>query len=155
MGNAAWVNTGGLFYTQESSNNKQFYVHTYEGHGEANTESVRLQLFYDITKIYYKPGSKWNSKYPQMWELECYDEADEANYGSPATITCTDNEQLVEGVYMMGFGTDIVGNGVQNIQVMNTAGHKRGSFYEIQLNDKNGDLSSLIHCRSSNTTELL
>merc|ERR1712141_524317 len=107
MGNAAWVNTGGLFYTQESSNNKQFYVHTYEGHGEANTESVRLQLFYNITKIYYKPGSKWNSKYPQMWELECYDEADEANYGSPATITCTDNEQLVEGVYMMGFGTDI------------------------------------------------
>ena len=32
-----------------------------------------------------------------------------------------------------------VGNGIQNVQVMNTAGHRKGSMYEFQFNDMNGD----------------
>jgi len=106
-GAAAWLNTGGLFYTQASSNKQKFYVHTYEGHGEANNEEVRVQLFYEISKVYYNPGSKWNNKYPQIWDIECYNDDDyNSGLGSAATIECLDQGTPVEGVYMMGFGTD-------------------------------------------------
>jgi len=138
-GAAAWLNTGGLFYTQASSNKQQFYVHTYEGHGEANTGNVRVQLFYEISKVYYNPGSKWNSKYPQIWDIECYNDDDNDNLGSAATIDCLDQGSPVEGVFMMGFGTDTVGNGVQNVQIYNSAGHKKGNMYDLQLNDKDGN----------------
>merc|ERR1711990_325722 len=57
-GQAAYVNTGGAFITQAGSTDT-FYIHSYEGHGEANTGAVRLQVFNDMTKTFYNPGSKW------------------------------------------------------------------------------------------------
>ena len=57
-------------------------------------------------KRFFK-GSKWNNKYPSQWLDDCYND-DDADAGlEAADITCTDNEGEVEGVYMMGFGTDI------------------------------------------------
>ena len=139
-GNAAWLNTGGLFYTKASDNKNQFYVHTYDGHGEANNGEVRVQLFYEITKVYYKAGDRWNGEYPEVWNTECFTEDDRVDFGTAANmINCTDNEGEVEGVYMMGFGTDTVGNGVQNVQIYNSAGHKKNNMYNLQLNDKDGN----------------
>jgi len=137
-GSAAYVNAGGAFVTQAGTANT-FYVHSYEGHGEANTGAVRFQVFNEMTKVYYNQGSKWNNKYPSQWLDDCYND-DDADAGlEAADITCTDNEGEVEGVYMMGFGTDIVGNGVQNVQIMNTNGHKKGTMYSMQFNDMWGN----------------
>ena len=58
-GSAAYVNAGGVFITQAGTADK-FYVHTYDGHGESNTGAVRLQVFYDMTKVYYNPVSKFS-----------------------------------------------------------------------------------------------
>lgn len=148
-GSAAYVNAGGAFITQASSNEPRqawpdgaantFYVHSYDGHGEANTGAVRFQIFNEMTKVYYNPGSKWNNKYPAEWLQDCYNEDDEAAGLSAAQIECTDNGGEVEGAYMMGFGTDSVGNGVQNVQIMNTAGHKKGQMYSMQFNDMWGN----------------
>lgn len=68
-GSAAYVNAGGAFITQptnlgqarqawpdgEAANT--FYVHSYEGHGEANTGAVRFQIFNEMTKVYYNQVS--------------------------------------------------------------------------------------------------
>ena len=53
-GKAAYVNAGGAFITQPSTNNGEFYIHSYDGHGEANTGAVRFQVFNEITKKYWK-----------------------------------------------------------------------------------------------------
>lgn len=68
-GSAAYVNAGGAFITQASSNEPRqawpdgaantFYVHSYDGHGEANTGAVRFQIFNEMTKVYYNPVSKF------------------------------------------------------------------------------------------------
>lgn len=141
-GGAALVNAGGVFITMASDSNNVFHVHSYDGHGEANTGSVRFQVFSRMSPVWYNPGARW-SKYPEKWDTEeCYSD-DDANAGMDAAVIrggkCVDNETQVEGIYMMGFGTDIVGNGIQNVQVMNTAGHRQGNMYEFQFNDMKGD----------------
>jgi len=138
-GSAAYVNAGGAFITMASDDNNVFHIHSYDGHGESNTGAVRFQIFYEMSKVYYNPGSRWDSKYPDIWNQECYTKNDEDALLSAVDITCTDNEGEVEGVYMMGFGTDLVGNGVQNVQVMNTEGHKQGNMYTFQFNDMWGE----------------
>ena len=55
-GSAAYVNAGGAFVTQAGTVNT-FYVHSYEGHGEANTGAVRFQVFNEMTKVYYNQVS--------------------------------------------------------------------------------------------------
>jgi len=106
-GAAAYVNAGGAFITGPSGSNNRFFVHSYDGHGEANTGAVRFQVFSEMTQVYYMPGSRWNSKYPAVWNDECYNQ-DDYDAGLPAAeIECIDNEGEVEGVFMMGFGTDL------------------------------------------------
>ena len=66
-------------------------------------------LVKSVVKLLLK-GARW-SKYPEKWNTEeCYSD-DDANAGMDAAVIrggkCVDNETQVEGIYMMGFGTDI------------------------------------------------
>ena len=58
-GSAAYVNAGGAFITMASNSNNRFYIHSYDGHGEANTGAVRFQVFNQMTKVYYNPVSRF------------------------------------------------------------------------------------------------
>ena len=49
-GTAAYVNAGGAFITEQSANNREFFIHSYDGHGEANTGAVRFQVFNNMFK---------------------------------------------------------------------------------------------------------
>ena len=62
-GGAALVNAGGVFITMASDSNNVFHVHSYDGHGEANTGSVRFQVFSRMSPVWYNPVSFFYFKY--------------------------------------------------------------------------------------------
>ena len=126
-GKAAFINAGPLL-SAGASDGKTFSV----AMAADQTEPVRFMTLYENTKIWYKPGKV---KYPLIWELECFTQDDADNGLAPASIECTDNDEL-NGVFMMGFGTDYVGSGTQNVQVYKSDGFNSGDALSFDLRDK-------------------
>jgi hypothetical protein len=68
-GVSAWVNAGGSFVTEASTENTKFYIHSYDGHGESNNGYVRFLSHYMIPYVW--PGSMKPGKVPAPWQLAC------------------------------------------------------------------------------------
>ena len=58
-GGAALVNAGGVFISRPSESNNVFHVHSYDGHGEANSGEVRFQVFSKMSPEWYRPVSSF------------------------------------------------------------------------------------------------
>ena len=147
-GKAAFINAGPLL-SAGASDGKTFSVAMVAD----QAEPVRFMTLYENTKTWYKPGKV---QYPLIWELECFTQDDVDNGLTPASIECTDNEQL-NGVFMMGFGTDYNGTGTQHVQVYKSDGFTTGDALSFDLRDKDNAGVSVMNVKTPgmNSTVLM
>ena len=126
-GRAAFVNAGGLMSASPSDGRTFNVAMPFE-----QSEPVRFLTLYENTKTWYRQGKM---RYPIIWELECFNQEDNDSGQTPAVIECQDNEKL-EGVFMMGFGTDNVGSGRQSVQIYSSSSLSKGTMVSFVMRNK-------------------
>jgi len=131
-GKAGWVNSGGAFITTASTADaNKFYIHTYDGHGEAQDRNggVPFVVWY---KIPYVWPNNLQGRIPPEWAAACGKKED-------VSIECTDIGSLIEGVFMAPFNFapgPSAAAGVKSIPLMNTAGHAKGTMYNFNIRNR-------------------